>query len=104
MYVQPKDHTRFIQCTIGHYDEGVTPAQIYNINQLQAMQIVDVAWCAVNTTTIHNCWHKAGIFPKIDSTASQSLIPITLLLNNPSSEFQTELVTYAEKQVEAALS
>jgi hypothetical protein len=47
-HVQPKDQSiircfkahycaRFIQQAINRYDEGITPADIYDINQLQAM-------------------------------------------------------------------
>jgi hypothetical protein len=54
-HVQPKDQgiiccfkahyrARFIQRAIDHYDEGITPADIYEINQLQAMQLADLAW------------------------------------------------------------
>jgi len=113
-HVQPKDqgiiwcfkahyHARFIQRATDHYDGGITPAQIYNINQLQAMQIADAAWCDVDTTTIHNCWRKAGILPEMDSTPSQPSIPITSLLNDPS-ESQTNPVAHVEGQVEAALN
>ena len=84
------------------YNEGITPAQIYNINQLQAMWIADAAWHNVDTTIIHNCWHKAGILPKMDSTPSQPLIPITSLLNDPSKS-QANPATHTEQQVEAAL-
>jgi hypothetical protein len=43
---------RFIQRAIDRYNEGITPAQIYDINQLQAMWIADAAWRHVDTTTI----------------------------------------------------
>ena len=47
-HVQPKDQgiiqcfkahyrTKFIQRAINQYNEGITPADIYDINQLQAM-------------------------------------------------------------------
>lgn len=63
MHVQPQDQgiiqcfkahycARFIQWAIDHYDEGITPAQIYDINQLQAMWIADATWGHVDTTTI----------------------------------------------------
>jgi len=62
-HVQPKDQgiircfkahyrARFIQRAIDRYDEGITPAKIYDINQLQAMRIADLAWRDVDTTTI----------------------------------------------------
>ena len=63
MHVQPQDQgiircfkahyrVRFIQQAIDCYDENITPAQIYDINQLQAMQIADAAWRNVDTMTI----------------------------------------------------
>jgi DDE superfamily endonuclease len=112
-HVQPKDQgiircfkahyrTRFIQRAIDHYDEGITPSEIYTINQLQAMRIADAAWRNVDTTTIRNCWRKAGILPEMDSSrTSQPSIPISSLLHDPASE--TDPVAHAEKQVEAAL-
>ena len=53
-HVQPKDQgiircfkahyrKRFIQRAIDHYDEGITPAEIYDINQLQAMRMAEAA-------------------------------------------------------------
>ena len=111
-HVQPKDqgiircfkahyHARFIQRAVDHYDEGITPTEIYDINQLQAMRIADAAWRNVDTTTIRNCWRKAGILPDMDSASIQPSIPISSLLHDPSSE--TDPVSHAEKQVEAAL-
>lgn len=34
----------YIQCAIGHYDAGITPSKIYDIDQLEAMQLADIAW------------------------------------------------------------
>jgi DDE superfamily endonuclease len=95
---------RFIQPAINRYDEGITPAYIHEINQLQAMRLAELAWQDVDTTTIQNCWHKAGILPEMDSSSTctnQPSIPILTLLDHPSS--QMDSVTHAEKQVEAAL-
>lgn len=46
---------RFIEHAIDKYDAGITPSKIYNINQLQAMQLTDAAWHEVDATTIQNC-------------------------------------------------
>ncbi|KIM36654.1 hypothetical protein M413DRAFT_424331 [Hebeloma cylindrosporum] len=114
-HVQPKDQgiircfkahyrARFIQRAVDRYDEGIPPAQIYEINQLQAMRLADLAWREVDTTTIRNCWRKAGILPETDSSSSQAIqpsIPVSSLLQSPSS--QTNPVAQAERQVEAAL-
>jgi hypothetical protein len=35
---------------VDRYDEGVTPAQIYDINQLQAMRMAEAAWDGVDMT------------------------------------------------------
>jgi hypothetical protein len=54
-HVQPMDQgiircfkahycARYIQHAIDHYDTGVTPSEIYDINQLQAMRLADAAW------------------------------------------------------------
>ena len=50
---------------IDHYDTGVTPSAIYEINQLQAMQLADEAWKEVDATMIRQCWKKSGILPDI---------------------------------------
>jgi hypothetical protein len=71
-HVQPADqgiirtfkahyHSKFVHCTISNYDRGVTPSEIYNINQLEAMWLTNAAWREVDVTTIRHCWHKAGI-------------------------------------------
>lgn len=97
-HVQPKDQgiiccfkahyrARFIQQAVDRYDEGISPAQIYEINQLQAMCLADLAWRDVDTTTIRNCWRKAGILPEAGSSSSHTIqpsIPISLLLQDSS--------------------
>ena len=94
MHVQPKDQgiircfkahyrKRFIQCAIDHYDEGITPAEIYDINQLQAMRMAEAAWHDVDTTTIQNCWRTAGILPEINPTLPQAQPSIPIALFSP---------------------
>jgi DDE superfamily endonuclease len=114
-HVQPKDQgiircfkahyrAKFIQQAINQYDEGITPANIYNINQLQAMQMADEAWKEVDTTTIRNCWCKAEISPDLTSTSScttQPSIPISSLVHDTSS--QMDLIVEAERQVQIVL-
>jgi len=90
-HVQPMDQgiircfkahyrAKYIQWAIGRHDAGVTASEIYNINQLQAMRLADIAWCEVDTTTIRHCWRKAGILPTIDSPApAQPAVPISSL-------------------------
>lgn len=62
-HIQPNDqgiirsfkayyHAEFIQHAVTHYESGTSPAQIYDINQLEAMKLVQAAWAEVDTTTI----------------------------------------------------
>jgi hypothetical protein len=98
---------RFIQRAIDRYDEGITPAEIYDINQLQAMRLADLAWREVDTTTIRNCWRKAEILPDSDldvlssSTPATPSIPISSLLHG--SSFEIDPVAHVEREVELAL-
>ena len=121
-HVQPNDQgiiqcfkahyrARFIQRAVDRYDEGITPAEIYSINQLQAMRMADLAWRSVDAATIRNCWHKAGILPDdadVDfpsdpslSYANQPSITISSLLHDSTS--QMDPVAHAKSQVQAAL-
>ena len=107
-HVQPNDQgiiqcfkahyrARFIQRAVDRYDEGITPAEIYDINQLQAMQIADLAWHDVDATTISNCWQRVGILPDMNPLSAPTnppLIPVSSLIND---------IAHAENQVEAAL-
>jgi len=47
--------TQYIQQVIDHYDLNFSPTQIYNINQLEAMYIVELAWHDVDVTSIFYC-------------------------------------------------
>lgn len=112
-HVQPKDQgiiwcfkahyqARFIQQAIDQYDKGVTPTKIYEINQLEAMQLADTAWQEVDTTTIQNCWQKAGILPDIaNAPPVNPSVSISALLHNPLAQLGP--IAQAEKQVEDAL-
>jgi hypothetical protein len=63
--------------------------------------MADEAWNDVDSTTIQNCWCKAGILPDMSSRTTQPSIPISSLVNNTSS--QTDPIIEAERQVEIAL-
>ena len=80
-HIQPNDqgiircfkahyHAKFIHCAIDQYEASITPSHIYDIDQLEAMRLADEAWNEVDTTTIQNCWRKAGFLP--DTHLSQS--------------------------------
>lgn len=60
-----KAHYRseFISRSIENYERGVTPADIYKLNILEAMRMAADAWYDVKPQTIANCWRKAGILP-----------------------------------------
>lgn len=90
-HIQPNDQgiihcfkahyqAKFIECAIDHYDTGVTASVIYEINQLQAMQLADEAWKEVDATTIKRCWKKSGILPDIAPTIPRPLVSISSLL------------------------
>jgi hypothetical protein len=84
--------SRFIRRAIDNYDKGVTPGQIYDIDQLQGMRLAASAWDEVSATTIKNCWIHAGILPDSIWTSTQPspTIPISSLLN-PVREAEQQL-------------
>jgi hypothetical protein len=90
---------KYIERAIARYDEGITPLEIYAIDQLHAMRLARTAWEEVDTTTIRNCWHKSGVLPILTDTASttQPSIPISALVND------TDPIALAEQQVNDAL-
>ncbi len=114
-HVQPMDQgiircfkahyrSKFIQRAIENYDKGDSPAKIYEINQLEAMRLADIAWKEVDTTTIRNCWRKADILPAFDSPSeAQPTIPISSLLDNTVSPVAESPISGAEKDIEEAL-
>lgn len=114
-HVQPNDQgiircfkahyrAKFIERSINRYDCGVTPSDIYNINQLEAMRLADAAWREVDTTSIRHCWGKSGILPAPDRIANPAPLPTptvtvaSLLNSNP-----TDPIKQAENTVNAAL-
>jgi hypothetical protein len=115
-HVQPNDagiircfkaHYRgkFIARAIDRYDNAVDPTKIYDIDQLEAMRLADLAWNQVDTTTIRNCWRKSGILPD-DTNCPEALpppsIPITSLLN--SSPPPTDPTIRAENDIMDSLA
>ena len=83
--------SRFTQRAMDNYDRGVTPAKIYDIDQLQGMRLATPAWDAVSATTIKNCWIHSGILPdSVWTSSSPPAIPISSLLN-PVREAEQEL-------------
>jgi hypothetical protein len=41
-----------MNCAIDHYDSDISPANIYDIDILEAMCMADIAWNEVDITTI----------------------------------------------------
>lgn len=115
-HVQPMDQgiircfkahyrAKYIKRAIARYDEGITPSDIYNIDQLRAMRLADAAWWEVDTTTIRNCWRKSGILPNMDTAAitTNPTIPISALIHNAICEEDTDVIPHVEQQVNDAL-
>lgn len=99
-----KAHYRrsYIDRAIDLYENGVTPSEIYNINQLEAMQLARSAWDNVDVTTIRHCWRKADILPTQlgNMPPTQPHIPISSLLNTNSS---IDPALQAEQDLESSL-
>jgi hypothetical protein len=72
-------HSKYIHHAVDCYKANVTPSQIYELDQLDAMQLAHTVWKDVDTTTIWNCWHKAGILPDALFPSSSSLPPTILI-------------------------
>ncbi|KAI6013681.1 hypothetical protein BKA83DRAFT_4062974 [Pisolithus microcarpus] len=89
-----------------HPESGTTPSLIYDIDQLEAMRLVDEAWREMDTSTIWNCWRKAGILPDYQSNIPpiQPSLPISSLIHSISdSPCHDDPVLQAEKLVQSAL-
>ena len=56
-------HQFHFSCAIDHYDQGITPSNVYKINQLEAMQLADAAWQEVEYNNdpklLAQGWHFA---------------------------------------------
>ncbi|KAG6871182.1 hypothetical protein C0995_007493 [Termitomyces sp. Mi166 len=96
----------FMNHAIDRYDSDVSPADIYDINILEAMQMANIAWNEVDTTTIHNCWHKSGILPKslfnlASTTSTVPSVSVSFLLNNDPVD---TAIAAAEKELANSLS
>ncbi|KAJ6617328.1 hypothetical protein B0H10DRAFT_2033776 [Mycena sp. CBHHK59/15] len=52
-----------MQRALDRYEQDIPPTKIYNINQLEAMRMADLAWREVSQHTIFNCWKKTGNLP-----------------------------------------
>ena len=118
-HVQPNDQgiircfkakyrAHFILRAIDRYEAGITPSQIYDIDQLEAMRIAIEAWNEVDTTTIRNCWGKANVLPNMNLSAPASLVhpslPISSLIHTAPSHNQDDPIITAENAISEALN
>ena len=101
---------KYINRAIDQYEADITPSQIFDINQLEAMRLAEDAWNEVDTTTIRNCWRKAKITPDTDSSSPSSSIrpslPISSLIHTVETPDDpvaqaAQLVTEALDDLEA---
>ena len=103
-HVQPMDagiircfkahyRARYIHRAIDRYDGGITPSEIYDINQLEGMRLAQMAWNEVDAATICHCWLKAGILP-------ESAFPT----NIPPPHISSDPVQITERLVEENLN
>ena len=87
--------SKFNNRAIDRYDGDISPLLIYEIDQLKAMQIADIAWKEVTVETIHNCWYKTGILPESllnPSDVPTPSVPISTLLNQPGPTVELEVI------------
>lgn len=114
-HVQPMDagiircfkaHYRklFVARSIDRFDAGVHPSKIYEINQLEAMRLADIAWLHVKPEVHRNCWRKAGILPPQDSVRENTPPPNPVMnidhLLNPAQSAEQELETEINQLVD----
>lgn len=82
LLLQGKYCAQNIQFAISLYKTDITSFQIYDKDQLEAMQLAKTTWEDVNMTTIQNCWQKAGILPDINPVPLlPPFVPISNLLH-----------------------
>ena len=80
--------------------EDAGEIDIFAINQLEAMRLLEEAWKSIKQSTIVNCWRHTGILPSNDEEASSSRD------NNaePDIEFEVQEATNALQRLNLSLS
>ena len=94
----------YISWAIDCYDQGITPLDVYKINQLEAMWLANAAWHKVDTTAIQNCWKKASFLPNasdIPTINPDISILISTLVNSPIDNLNP--IAHAEEAVHKIL-
>lgn len=100
-HVQPMDagiissfkahyRSQFAHRALERHDRGVTPSEIYNINQLEGMRLAEQAWNRVTAKTIQNCFIKAGTVVRSDSVPAQSSSSVLASLDIDDGQRETE--------------
>ena len=74
-------------------------ADIYKINQLDAMRLAQEAWHGVSSKTISNCFLKTGIISPRNPDGSVCSIP-----TSPQSDSDTCLPNVPDPEAEAVLA
>jgi len=89
---------RLVLCrSLDHEDEG--EVDIFAINQLEAMQLLEEAWKSIKQSTIANCWRHTGILPS-NEEASNSRANHA----EPDVEFEVQAATDALQRLNHSLS
>src|SRR5258706_7511764 len=73
---------------------------IFAINQLEAMRLLEEAWKCVKQSTIANCWRHTSILPSNDEEPSSSRAHTA----EPDIEFEVQEATNALQQLNLTVS
>jgi hypothetical protein len=91
--------SNFINYSLQRYDSEVPIAEIYKINQLDAMKLAQDAWFSVTESTISNCFHKTGIISPRNLDGSVKDNPTCL-----QSDFNMNLSKVLDSEAKALLA
>lgn len=80
--------------------EDAEEDDIFAINQLEAMRLLEEAWRGVTQSTIVNCWRHTGILPSNDEEPSNS----RELTAEPDVEFEVQEATDALQRLNLSVS
>lgn len=61
---------------------------IFVVNQLEAMRLLNSAWDAVTPTTIQNCWRKTGILPQNTTSVLENTTSVPEMVENTIMEVE----------------
>ena len=96
-FVQPAD-AGIIRCLKAHFRklllvrslnrEDAGEDDIFVVNQLEAMRLLNSAWDAVTPTTIQNCWRKTGILPQNTTSVLENTTSVPEMVENTIMEVE----------------